>query len=58
MQVFNATVIASGYGGRDPQGGTSDGSFFSRYSFKLQSENHLEGGWIGDYANLETKCGS
>ena len=28
VQVLNATAIASGYAGRDPQGGTSDGSFF------------------------------
>ena len=27
MQVLNATAIVSGYAGRDPQGGTSDGSF-------------------------------
>ena len=26
-KVLNATAIASGYVGRDPQGGTSDGSF-------------------------------
>jgi len=26
-KVLNATAIASGYAGRDPQGGTSDGSF-------------------------------
>jgi len=28
VQVLNSTAIASGYAGRDPQGGTSDGSFF------------------------------
>ena len=27
MQVLNATTIASGYAGRDPQGRTSDRSF-------------------------------
>jgi len=27
VQVLNSTAIASGYAGRDPQGGTSDGSF-------------------------------
>ena len=27
VQVLNTTAIASGYTGRDPQGGTSDGSF-------------------------------
>ena len=27
VQVLNATAIASGYAGRDPQGGTSDGRF-------------------------------
>ena len=27
VQVLNATAIASGYAGRDPHGGTSDGSF-------------------------------
>ena len=27
MQVLNTTAIVSGYAGRDPQGGTSDGSF-------------------------------
>ena len=36
MQVLNSTAIASGYAGCDPQGGTSDGSFFSEISFKLQ----------------------
>ena len=36
MQVLNTTAIASGYAGRNPQGGTSDGSFFSKFSFKLQ----------------------
>ena len=36
-KVLNATAIASDYTGRDPQGGTSDGSFFSKFSFKLQS---------------------
>ena len=25
--MINTTAIASGYAGRDPQGGTSDGSF-------------------------------
>ena len=28
MQVLNSTAIANGYAGHDPQGGTSDGSFF------------------------------
>ena len=37
MQVLNSTAIASGYASRDPQGGTSDGSFFSKFSFKIQS---------------------
>jgi len=37
MQVLNTTAIASGYAGRDPQGGTSHGSFFSKFSFKLNS---------------------
>ena len=36
MQVLNSTAMASGYAGRDPQGGTSDGSFFSKFSFKIQ----------------------
>ena len=35
--MLNSTAIASGYAGRDPQRGTSDGSFFSKLSFKLQS---------------------
>ena len=35
--MLNTIAIASGYAGRDPQGGTSDGSFFSKYSFKLHS---------------------
>ena len=35
--MLSTTVIASGYVGRDPQGGTSDGSFFSKFSFELQS---------------------
>ena len=34
--MLNSTAIASGYAGRDPQGGTSDGSFFSKFSFMLQ----------------------
>ena len=36
MQVLNTTAIASAYAGRNLQGGTSDGSFFSKFSFKLQ----------------------
>ena len=32
-KVLNSTTIASGYAGRDPQGGTSDGSLFSKFSF-------------------------
>ena len=35
--MLNSTAIASGYAGRDPQGGTSDGSFFSKFSIKLYS---------------------
>jgi len=35
-KVLNTTAIASGYAGRDPQGATSDGSFFSKLSFRLQ----------------------
>jgi len=34
--VLNSTAIASGYAGRDPQGGTSDGSFLSKFFFMLQ----------------------
>jgi len=30
VQVLNSTAIASSYAGHDPQGGTSDGSFFSK----------------------------
>ena len=30
-------MIVSGYASRDPQGGTSDGNFFSKFSFKLHS---------------------
>ena len=30
--MLNTTAIASGYAGRDPQGGTSDGSLFSKLS--------------------------
>ena len=36
-KLLNSIAIASGYAGRDPQGGTSDGSFFSKFSFRLQS---------------------
>ena len=36
MQVLNTTTIASSYAARDPQGGTSDGSFFSKLSSRLQ----------------------
>ena len=36
MQVLNNTAIPSGYAGRDPQEETSDGSFFSKFSFMLQ----------------------
>ena len=36
MQVLNSSAIASGYAGRDPQGETSDESFFSKFYFKLQ----------------------
>jgi len=35
VQVLNATAIVSGYAGRDPQEGTSDGSV-CKFSFKLQ----------------------
>ena len=35
--MLNSTTIASGYAGRNPQEGTSDGSFFCKFSFKLQS---------------------
>ena len=35
--MLSSATIASGYAGRDPQGGTSDGSFFNKFSFKLQS---------------------
>ena len=35
-KILNATAITSGYAGRDPQGETSDGSFFSKFSFMLQ----------------------
>ena len=35
-KLLNSTVIASGYVGRDPQRGTSDGSLFSKFSFKIQ----------------------
>ena len=34
-KVLNTTAIASGYAGRDPQGGTSDGSLFSKFSLFL-----------------------
>ena len=37
MQVLNTAAIVSDYASRDPQGGTSDESFFSKFSFKLQS---------------------
>jgi len=36
VQVLNTIAIESGYAGCDPQGGTSDGSFFSKFSFMLQ----------------------
>ena len=35
MQVLNTTAITSGYAGRDPQEGTSDGNV-CKFSFKLQ----------------------
>ena len=35
-KVLNTTAITSDYVGRDPQGGTSDGSFLSKFSFMLQ----------------------
>ena len=34
--MLNSTAIASGYADRDPQGGTSDENFFSKFSFRLQ----------------------
>ena len=34
--MLNSTAIARGYAGRDPQGGTSDGSFLSKFFFILQ----------------------
>ena len=41
MQVLNTTAIASDYAGSDPQGGTSDGSLFNKFSFMLQSKVKL-----------------
>ena len=35
-KILNVTAIASSYVGHDPQGGTSDGIFFSKFSFILQ----------------------
>ena len=32
-KLLNSTAIANGYAGRDPQGGTSDGSFSSKIQF-------------------------
>ena len=32
-KVLNSTAIASACAGRDPQGGTSDGILFSKFSF-------------------------
>ena len=29
VKVLNTTAISSGYAGRDPQGGTSDGAFLA-----------------------------
>jgi len=40
VQVLNATAIASGYAGRDLQGGTSDGSFL--VSFLLSYKGWLK----------------
>ena len=34
--MLNSTATASGYAGRDPQGETSDGSLFSKFSFMLR----------------------
>ena len=39
--VLNTTAIASGYAGRDPQGGTSDGSLFSKFSFFIFIYNDI-----------------
>jgi len=36
VQVLNTTTIASGYAGRDPRGGTIDGSFLVSSFFRLQ----------------------
>ena len=36
--MLNSTAIASGYAGRDPQGGTSDGSLFSKFSFFIYND--------------------
>ena len=36
-KLLNSTAITRGYAGRDLQEGTSDGSFFSKSSFKIQS---------------------
>ena len=35
-KLLNSTAIASGYAGHDPQGGTSDRSFSSKFSFKIE----------------------
>ena len=44
-KVLNTTAIASGYAGRDPQGGTSDGSLFNKFSKVFE----LERRWKIDY---------
>ena len=33
--MLNSIAIVTGYAGRDPQGGTSDGSLFSKFSLFL-----------------------
>ena len=35
--MLNSTAITSDYADRDPQGGTSDGNYFSKFSFELHS---------------------
>ena len=42
--VLNSTAIASGYAGRDPQGGTSDGSLFSKFSLDIYNDIYNEKG--------------
>ena len=50
--MLNSTAIASGYAGRDPQGGTSDGSLFSKFSLQWYLQWYLQWKRVKEIGNI------